>query len=86
MITKERIKQIRDFHEKGDDEARRDSGKRRWHLLPMELMEGVVDVFQKAIEKGEMYDKETGLLHYDHISSNLAILKYHFLEKGGKDV
>jgi len=112
MITKERIKQIREFHKKGNDSARKDSGKRRWHLLPMELMEGVVDVFQSsvdsgkykpfswtemkspeitcqdsikrhqtAIEKGEMYDSDTGLLHYDHIITNLVILKYHFLQK-----
>jgi hypothetical protein len=85
-------------------------GKPRWDLLPLLLVEKIVEVFsfgakkyspntwQKlpdgynrykaamlrhltAHEKGELYDKESGLLHLAHCAWNALAILYFAIEK-----
>lgn len=91
--------------------VRKDSGKRLWHLLPVEAMEEVLKVLefgagkysdnnwrtppyltrdqivnslkrhQAAIDKGELTDSESGLLHSAHVACN-ALFQLHYEVKG----
>ena len=38
-----------------------------------------------AMEEGEMYDKESGLLHINHMITNLIMMKYHLMKLGFTD-
>jgi len=49
----DRQSDIEEFHRKGIDPNRKDQSKRQWHLLPMQLISGVIDVFQAAIDSGK---------------------------------
>ena len=88
-------------------------GKLRWDLLPLDLIEKVVEVYDfgsrkyapntwKGLddgenryraallrhlcehEKGELFDKESGLLHMQHVCWNAIALLYFAIEKPKK--